>query len=116
MPQLRKLALHVPPSRVSTLESAFEAADILLPSVNTLVVNPFCVFVVNKCPNLEAASIHTPYHWNFGRPHAGPPDVIQKYKATLIKALSLAKRLRRFETEGPWRVDDLHGILTIMAS
>lgn len=114
MPQLRKLVLYVPLPHVTTLESVFEAADILLPSVNTLVFNPLCVFVVSKCPNLEAVSIHTPYHWHHQRPHADPSDVIQKYKATLVKALSLAKRLRRFEATGPWRVNDLHGIPIIM--
>lgn len=113
MPQLRKLVLYVPLPHVTTLESVFEAADILLPSVNTLVFNPLCVFVVNKCPNLEAVSLHTPHRWRHQRPHADPSDVIQKYKVTLVKALSLAKRLRRFEATGPWRVNDLLALAII---
>lgn len=113
MPQLRKLVLYVPLPHVSTLESAFEAADILLPSVNTLVVNPLCVFVVKKCPNLEAASTHPPYHWHHQRLHVDSLGIIQNHKATLVKALSLAKRLRRFEAEGLWRVDNLHALATV---
>lgn len=107
--------LYVPLPHASTLESAFEVANILLPSVNTLVVNPLCVFVVNKCPNLEAASTHPQFHRHIQRLHVASLGLTQKYKVTLIKAPSLAKRLRRFEAEGLWCVDDLHGILVIIA-
>lgn len=107
MPQLRKLVLYVPLLHASTLESAFEVADILLPSVNTLVVNPLCVFIINKCPNLEAASTHPIYH----RLHIS--CLTQRYKITLPKAPSLAKKLRRFEAEGLWCVDDLHALATV---
>ena len=117
MPQLRKLVLYVPLPHAFTLESAFEAADILLPSVNTLVVNPSCVFLVNECPNLEAAFIHPPYHWHPRWQHVDSLGLTQNFKATLVKAPSLAKRLRRFEVEveGLWCVDGLHGILVIIA-
>ena len=116
MPQLRKLVLYVPLPHAFTLESAFEVADILLPSVNRLVVNPPCVFLVNECPNLKAASTRPPYHWHHRWQHVDPLGLAQKYKAILVKAPSLAKIFRRFEAEGLWCVDDLHGILVIIAS
>jgi hypothetical protein len=107
--------LYVPLLHASTLESAFEDADILLPSVNTLVVNSLCVFVVNKCPNLETASTLPIYYRRIQQLHISERSLTRRYNVTLVKAPSPAKRLRRFEAEGLWCVDDLHGILVIIA-
>ncbi|OCL02599.1 hypothetical protein AOQ84DRAFT_392860 [Glonium stellatum] len=113
MPQLRKLLLYVPLPHLKALESAFEATEIMLPSVKILVFNPLCVFLMNKCPNLEVASVHMPDDWVYQRPFPDSVDTVQEFKVTLINALRSTKNLRRFEAKGPWHMNDLHALTTV---
>lgn len=110
MPRLEKLVFVIPDYHTEWFEQAIQHAELVMPSVDALVVGPYCEFMVAVCPNVDVIStngsrwLHSRTRY-FGREH---------YSMKLIKAAGTAVRLRHFEMTEWWEIILLEGTLLLL--
>lgn len=109
MPQLEKLVFVVPEYHGGLFEEAFRQAELVMPSVDVLVVGPYCEFIVAGCPNVSMISTNG-WQWLHSdrtREHGRNRD----HSMRLIKAAGAASELRHFEMMEWWEIFLLEALL-----
>ena len=103
MELLEHLVLVITPSHVSVVEADLRYAGVVLPTVKTLVVGPYCHFAVHLCPNATAISGNG-WGWIFGRfGQNWEKDPMMK----LIRAAGTAKMITHFGATQQWSMEPL---------
>lgn len=96
MSQLRKLVFVVPEHHSDLFGEAFRYAELVVPSVDVLVVGPHCEFMVAICPNVTIIC---------GK---------RQHSMNLMKAAGAASKLRHFEMTQSWEISSLEALLESM--
>lgn len=92
MSQLQKLVFVVPQHHSDLFGEAFRYAELVVPSVDVLVVGPHCEFMVAICPNVTII---------YGK---------RQHSMNLMKAAGAASKLRHFEMTQSWEISSPEGI------
>lgn len=96
MSQLQKLVFVVPEHHSDLFGEAFRYAELVVPSVDVLVVGPHCEFMVAICPNVTMIC---------GK---------RQHSMNLMKAAGAASKLRHFEMTQSWEISSLEALLESM--
>lgn len=101
MPQLEKLVFFVPEYHSGLFEEAFRQAELVVPSVEILVVGPYCEFMVAVCPNVTIISSNG-YQWLHSDRTREDGWKSSDHSVKLVNAARAASRLRQFEMTEQW--------------
>ena len=112
MSQLEKLVLVVPEYHTCLFEEAFRRVELMMPSVDILVVGPYCEFMVAICPNVTIVS-NNGYQW-LHSDRARDNDRDRDHSMKLIRATRAASKLHHFEMMEWWEVDLLESIILLL--
>ena len=102
MPKLKQLELRVPESHIQVFESF--ARMIILPTVETLIVGPYCEFMIAKCPNMQtlANNIERGTAWLKASEAQKTCRGNHKSSLPLVKAAAKAPHLRHLDLIENW--------------
>ena len=114
MSRLEKLVFVVPEYHTSLFEEAFRHSELIMPSVDILVVGPYCEFMVAICPNVTIVS-NNGYQW-LPSDRARDNNRVKDHSMKLIRAAGASSKLRHFEMMESWEVGLLEGILLLLLS
>lgn len=101
--RIEKLSISVPEYEVRAYQVALHNAEVYLPSVRTLILDPQMAWMLDFCP--AVTTIRTCVDWPMRRVRPS------QHSFDFIQAVSCAKNLRNFEMEENWNaalVDAVH--------
>ena len=111
MSHLEKLVFVVPEYHTGLFEEAFRHAELMMSSVDILVVGPYCESMVAICPNVTIVSTNG-WQW-LHSDRARDSSRNKDHSIKLIKAAGAASKLRHFEMMEWWEVGLLEGIVLV---
>ena len=108
--RLEKVTLTIPAQFTELFRTAFEAEDVLIRSVHTLVLGAPLEWIVEMCPNAKTISTHD-WRWLHLKSQGARGN---QHSYDLIQAAGQAPRLQHFEMIDWWSPEMLEAVLEAM--
>jgi hypothetical protein len=103
---LNKLVLVVPEFHVDAFETAFRDINLIFPEVTTVVVGPYCDFVLPMVPNVSTVATNG---WQWLHSKRAVSLQHREHTTRIVAAAAKLKALKRFESMEWWTDSQVKG-------